>query len=262
MPRMRKERWPAARLLVSAKRHPLALHAITLFGWVVLLGLAQAPQPVLLCLSPSAFRAAAAGGLEAMLLISPPWTLALSWLAMLLAMMTPLLGRPLRLLRSRSPSDRRARAVALFVAGYGAIWLAAGAVLTTMAIALSIGAGAPAGPPFAAAALIALAWQATPFKQACLGRCHRPPRVSSSGLEADALRYGITHGLWCVGACWALMLLPLLAGSAHLAAMAAVTAVLWIERARPARPARWGFALPFRRTLPAFWKPAIMRSSP
>ena len=254
MPRMRTVRPLVARLAVLARRHPPLLYATSLFGWIVLLGL-QAPQPALLCLSPSSFASAAAGGLEAMLTVNPLWLLVLSWLVMLLAMMPPLLAQPLAQLQDIEPDGRRVRATAMFAVGYGAIWLAAGAALAAMAMTLGAGAGAMAWPAFAIALLIALAWQATLFKQFCLNRCHRRPRLSAACLHADALRYGVTHGLWCVGACWALMLLPLLAGSAHLAVMAAVTVALLVERARPARPARWGLALP------AFAKPGMMRSS-
>jgi len=59
------------------------------------------------------------------------------------------------------------------------------------------------------------------------------------------LRFGVVHGVWCVGSCWALMLLPLLIGPhgpakaghympLHVAAMLLVS--LWIAAERLDRP--------------------------
>jgi predicted metal-binding membrane protein len=161
--------------------------------------------------------------------------LALGWALMLVAMMAPLLTAPVRHVRDRSFARRRARAVALFVAGYGAIWSAAGAALLTVALA-----GRRSAPessvPVALATLIALVWQFSPAKQSCLNRCHAHAELAAFAPAADlgALRFGLTHGIWCVGSCWALMLLPLLVSRGHLAAMAAVT--LWILAERLERP--------------------------
>lgn len=247
------------------KRLSAPLLLVSLAGWWMVAGLdGQAPLAEM-CLSvvsagqpgsgsgrlwaAPAFDVVTASGVPAVLL---------SWLAMLMAMMAPLLAQPIAHLRRRSLPRRRLPAIALFVAGYVAVWLAAGIALT--ALALALGTGAPA---FTIAVLLALAWQAAPFKQLCLNRCHRLPRLSAFGLEADAdaLRYGVSHGMWCIGACWALMLLPLAAGSAHVAAMAAVTLLLLVERHRPARPPRWGVAPAARLAPPVLARPVTMRSS-
>src|SRR5215210_1840943 len=55
---------------------------------------------------------------------SPP-QLAIGWLLMLTAMMSPQLIAPLRHIRERSFSKRRTRAMLLFVIGYIAVWMAA-----------------------------------------------------------------------------------------------------------------------------------------
>lgn len=83
----------------------------------------------------------------------------------------------------------------------------------------------------------------SPAKQRCLNRCHRLPHLAAFGWPArrDALGFGLSHGAWCVGACWLLMLLPMLTARGHLALMAAVMLFLLAERLeRPAAPAwRW-----------------------
>src|SRR5271157_5289850 len=58
-----------------------------------------------------------------LLAMNPPAALAASWLLMLVAMMAPVLIPHLRHIRQRSFRRRRARATALFVAGYGALWM-------------------------------------------------------------------------------------------------------------------------------------------
>jgi predicted metal-binding membrane protein len=51
---------------------------------------------------------------------------------------------------------------------------------------------------------------------------------------------------WCIGCCWSLMLLPLLAGRWQLAAMVVVSLWIWGESFdRPMRPT-WGVRLPIR----------------
>jgi predicted metal-binding membrane protein len=217
---------------------PWVLLAASAAGWALLL-LAQSQALVVpaLCLSASS-----AGGwwesVRATLAFNPPERLALGWLVMLLAMMPLLLHRPLAHIWHRSLVQRRVRATALFVLGYTLVWLAAGAVLMLAAFGMS---ASDAGMP-AFAMLVALVWQVAPFKQRFLNGCHRQPHVAAFGFaaDADALRYGVTHGAWCVGSCWALMLLPLSAGSWHLPAMLAVSLVMMTERYRRPRLARWG----------------------
>ena len=168
---------------------------------------------------------------------SPVPLLAASTL-MFAAMMVPLIGAPVAHVRDRSFAERRARAVALFVAGYGLPWLAAGIVL--LLLAAWIVASGSALALAAAVAGIAL-WQVSPAKQQCLNRCHAHTELAAFGLKADldVLRFGLTHAGWCIGACMGLMLLPMLFPRGHLALMAAVTLWLASERLDRPMPARW-----------------------
>jgi len=175
-----------------------------------------------------------------------PASLALGWGLMLVAMMSPALILPIRHVRLCSFRRRRARAIALFVAGYAAVWTAVGAMLLAAALAIgaigAIGGRAP-NPylPAAGALLLAVVWQLSPAKQRCLNRCHAHTELAAFGLAADldALRFGISHGLWCAGSCWALMLAPLLLPRGHLAAMAITTLLIAGERLEHPRPPRW-----------------------
>jgi predicted metal-binding membrane protein len=89
--------------------------------------------------------------------------------------------------------------------------------------------------------LVAFAWQCSPVKQRCLNRCHAHGELAAFGAAADVgvLRFGVTHGIWCVGACWALMLVPLLLPRGHVVAMVAATVLIVSERLEQPRPLRW-----------------------
>lgn len=168
-------------------------------------------------------------------------SLAAGWAIMLVAMMAPVLIWPVHHIRLRSLKHRRARAVALFAAGYAAIWIALGGILVT--IDLFVMRLAPHSYRAAVVALlVAAVWQCSPIKQRCLNRCHAHPELATFGAEADvqALRFGMTHGLWCAGSCWALMLFPMLWPGGHLVAMGAATILILGERLERPRSARWG----------------------
>ncbi len=173
-------------------------------------------------------------------------SLAAGWLLMIVAMMSPVLIEPVRQIQRRSFTHRRARAIALFAIGYAAIWMVVGGLLLTIALGLAMASFTP--EPYVAAAVVAClaaVWQCSPVKQRCLNRCHAPAVLAAFGTAADidALRYGMTHGRWCAGSCWALMLLPLLVPTppfwSHIAAMAMASVLIASERLEQPAPPRW-----------------------
>jgi len=177
---------------------------------------------------------------QMLLAMNPPASLAAGWALMLVAMMSPVLIAPIRHIRLRSFTHRRARSIVLFVAGYAAIWIALGVVL--LAIELAVELFAPQSYlPAAGVVLIALVWQFSPIKQRCLNRCHAHTELAAFGAAADfdALRFGTTHGIWCAGSCWALMLFPMLLPQGHVVAMATVAVLIFSERLEQPRPPCW-----------------------
>jgi predicted metal-binding membrane protein len=174
------------------------------------------------------------------LVFNAPARLAWGWALMLAAMMLPLLVAPLRHVRERSLARRRARAMLLFILGYFAVWMAAGMVLQVAALVALWTVPLPSmwlGLALAAAML----WQVSPAKQWCLNRCHRRPQLAAFEPEADrsAVYFGLTSGASCVGACWALMLVMLLAGKEQLPVMIAITLLLLSERLESPAPLAW-----------------------
>jgi predicted metal-binding membrane protein len=57
-------------------------------------------------------------------------------------------------------------------------------------------------------------------------------RYWSPGLRGT-LRLGLAHGAFCVGCCWALMLLLFVAGVMNLAWIALLAAIVFAEKAAP-----------------------------
>lgn len=167
-------------------------------------------------------------------------SLAAAWLLMLIAMMAPTLVAPLLHVHQRSFARRRGRSITLFLAGYGAVWMLAGAALTLLQLSLALIAPQSVWPALAAIAL-ALVWQCSPAKQLCLNRSHNHHELAAFGYAADrdALGFGLRHGLWCIGSCWALMLVPMLWVQAHVATMLAATVLMSAERLEGPRPLIW-----------------------
>ncbi len=84
----------------------------------------------------------------------------------------------------------------------------------------------------------AAAYELTPLKHVCLGKC-RSPLGFLLGAWRDgrsgALRMGAAHGAWCVGCCWALMAALLALGLMSLAWMALVAGLIAVEKLLPWR---------------------------
>jgi len=175
-----------------------------------------------------------------LLAMNPPASVAAGWALMLVAMMSPVLIAPVCDIRVRSFKRRRARSIALFVAGYAAIWMALGGVLVAAGLAARMLAPQSCLPA-ACVSLIALVWQFSPVKQRCLNRCHAHAELAAFGAAADfaALRFGVSHGIWCGGSCWALMLLPMLLPRGHVVAMAMVAVLIFSERLEQPMPPCW-----------------------
>jgi len=174
------------------------------------------------------------------LAMNPISSLTLGWALMLVAMMSPTLIEPIRHIRERSFKRRRARAVMLFVVTYGAVWMAGGGVLLATMLLLHVFLP-QSYLPAAVVGTVAFIWQCSPVKQRCLNRGHNHRELAAFGMAADldVVSFGLMHALWCVGSCWALMLLPMLVLQGHFVAMALVTFVMNSERLERPRPVNW-----------------------
>ena len=119
-----------------------------------------------------------------------------------------------------------------------AVWLAASLVFALLTAALQVVAGLRpfeplAGAAGAAALAAAGAYQFTDLKDACLRKCRNPFGVLFSRWTAKPsgiLRLGAEQGAWCLGCCWALMLVMFVVGTGNLGWMLALGLVMAAEK--------------------------------
>lgn len=168
------------------------------------------------------------------------------WVVMMIAMMVPS-AAPMILLHARinrAPSARlRAAHSLLFALAYLLVWtiFSAGAAFV-QALLVRAGMvsamGLSLGNRSIAAGLLVLAalYELTAAKRLCLDRCQSPLLFMLQNFRpgaAGAFRLGLVHGLFCLGCCWALMLLLFVGGVMNLTWVAALGVVVLAEKFAP-----------------------------
>ncbi|MDL9978162.1 DUF2182 domain-containing protein [Microbacterium sp. ASV49] len=173
---------------------------------------------------------------------SAGWFL-VAWTVMMAAMMFPSVA-PTVALYARMTGMRRPLLPAAFTMGYLLVWSAVGG----LALALAGLAGVlphdalawdAAGRPLTIATLVvAAAYEFTPWKSACLGKC-RSPLGFLLGTWRDgwfgAVRMGAKLGAWCLGCCWALMAALFALGVMNIVWMGSVAVLIALEKLLPWR---------------------------
>ena len=182
---------------------------------------------------------------------SPTFTLIfLMWAAMTLGMMLPS-ASPMILMFANINRKRRLEGetfvpTGVFVAGYLAVWLAFGLMATLLQWRLqTIGLVSPmmgkAHIALGGSVLIAAGiYQWTPLKDACLRLCQTPLGFLMTRWRdgpAGAFYMGVSHGVYCVGCCWVLMLLMFVGGVMNLLWMALLAVLMLAEKLVP--PGHW-----------------------
>jgi predicted metal-binding membrane protein len=164
----------------------------------------------------------------------------LAWQAMVAAMMLPSSLPLIRLFEAASGKQERPRLVrAAFVGGYVAVWTGFGAFAFLGDVGLHHTVDAvrwlEERPWLIGGSVLALAglFQFSDLKDKCLSKCRMPGPYLVSHYRRGApaaYKLGSGHGLFCLGCCWALMLVMFAAGVAVLWWMAALTAVMVYEK--------------------------------
>ena len=175
---------------------------------------------------------------------SAGWFLSV-WAVMMAAMMLPSVA-PTVALYSKLKHTRALGAPLLFTSGYLLVWSAVGLgtyLLARIGAELSGGVLAwdRAGRWLAGATLlIAAAYELTPLKDVCLGKCRTPLGFLLGNWREGllgAVNMGIRHGAWCVGCCWALMASLFALGVMSIVWMAVVAGLIAFEKLIPSRRA-------------------------
>ena len=167
------------------------------------------------------------------------------WSVMMTGMMLPS-ASPLLLLYGlaarRSSPETSARLVYSMAAGYLTIWtafsLGATALQRVLAEFLLLSPMMEATSPAVGGALLLVAgvYQMTPLKRVCLRACQSPFGFLMGRWRpgwSGAFRLGLEHGAYCVGCCWALMLLLFAGGVMNLIVISALTAFVAFEKLIP-----------------------------
>jgi predicted metal-binding membrane protein len=174
---------------------------------------------------------------------SAGWYLGI-WVTMMAAMMLPS-ALPMVLLYSKAASGSSRRPglmTALFVLGYLVAWTAFGLAAYVVfrlvrGLDPSFLAWDRAGPEVAGAAIaLAGVYQLTPLKRVCLRHCRTPLSFLLHhwhGGALGAVRMGVVHGGWCVGCCWALMVVLFAVGVMSITWMVVVAAIVFAEKVLP-----------------------------
>jgi predicted metal-binding membrane protein len=159
------------------------------------------------------------------------------WITMMVAMMFPTIA-PIVLLHRMVVRRRGQGALptVAFAGGYLVVWAAVGLVPLAVLVGFRQVSDGSSWVDRAGAAvlLVAGAYQFTRWKETCLRACRTPLTFLAThdfGSGAwGAFRAGVSHGLYCLGCCWALMAVLFVVGLMNLAWMAAIAVVFLAEK--------------------------------
>jgi predicted metal-binding membrane protein len=231
----------------ASRPSPLAPQADAAEAWIyrgTLLGLIGGAWAALALLGASAyapyFSHSGAVGPGALPPVAGALVFVAGWTLMSVAMMLPS-SLPLVTV-FRTITEGAPALVALLVAGYLATWAVFGFValvgdgLLHEAVDAWPALAARADLVFPGLLLTAGLFQFSPLKRSCLRQCRSPVGFvvqhwggGRRGLRAFQL--GMRHGLFCIGCCWALMLLMFAVGGLNLGWMLLLGAVMFVEKA-------------------------------
>jgi predicted metal-binding membrane protein len=233
------------RLIISA-----SLAVLTLLAWLHLVWLAD--DMAMGDMDMTGYRMIPAGQ-ALMMPASSPWQpiefayVFVMWVVMMIGMMTPSVT-PMILVYARVGRRAAERgpfaSVAWFASGYFLAWIAFSLVATSLQWALEraalltpmmTGASHVVG---GALLILAGLYQWTPLKDVCLSQCQAPLGFILShggfpGTATGSLALGFRHGLYCLGCCWALMVLLFALGVMNLIWIAALAILVLLEKVAP-----------------------------
>jgi len=172
--------------------------------------------------------------------ISDGLAFVVSWGIMMTAMMLPsalpMIGLYGATQRREAATAPKGAPVAVFTLVYLAVWAVSGMPVYLAHTALMALPSRIFAYSVAAVLLSAGLFQLSPFKQACLRACRSPLGFLLGHWRAGlrgSLALGWSHALYCLGCCWALMVVLVAAGAMGLAWVLLITAVVAAEKLLP-----------------------------
>jgi len=163
-----------------------------------------------------------------------------SWGVMMTAMMLPSALPMISLYGAtqRGPAGEGTHGVpvALFVLVYLSVWAASGVPVYFAHALLMTLAGSAFAYAIAVILVAAGAFQLSPLKQVCLRACRSPLAFLLGHWRAGrrgSLALGWSHAVYCLGCCWALMVVLVAAGAMGLRWVLLIAAVVAAEKLLP-----------------------------
>lgn len=229
----------------------VALAVITTLAWIDIVWLAD--DMAMGGMDMAGFRMIPAGqGL--MMPASAPWQplefgyVFAMWAVMMIGMMTPSIAPMIliyaRVGRQAHTSGHPFAASGWFASGYLVAWLGFSFAATSAQWLLQRTALLTPMMESSSAVLGAIVligagvYQWSPVKEMCLSYCQAPLTfiMRHGGFRPDAsgaFALGLRHGLYCIGCCWALMLLLFVGGVMNVLWIAALAGLVLLEKALP-----------------------------
>jgi predicted metal-binding membrane protein len=185
-------------------------------------------------------------GEKTLVIAYAPWSLselliaASMWIVMMSAMMLPT-AIPMILVFA-DERDRASLATPSFILGYILVWTAyalAAVALQWMLLRvglfqqdMKVASDVIGGCIFIAAGI----YEWSSLKAHCLAKCRNPREFLASHWRSGgsgALRLGLSHGVYCVGCYWALMLMLFAVGALNLIWVAALSLLVLLQKLLP-----------------------------
>ena len=178
------------------------------------------------------------------------------WSAMTLAMMlpsaSPMILTYAEIAETAARKSERIVSPLVIAAGYASVWLVFSLLATVIQIVLTRAAllntgitsasGILAGAIFIGAGV----YQFSALKHACLTHCQNPFPfffTNWATTPGGVFRLGVEQGLYCLGCCWAMMMVMFAVGAMNVAWMAGLAAVMTIEKLLTGRRFAHGFGV-------------------
>lgn len=168
----------------------------------------------------------------------------LAWGVMMTAMMLPSAAPMIlfysKMSRAQRPAEPRVPAE-LFALTYLVLWMATGIPVYLAGIAIRNATSTASLLQEYAIPVSLLAagiYQLTPLKQACLRQCQLPANFLMShwrGGYTGSMRLAAMHAMYCIGCCWALMVILVVAGSMSLQWVLGIAVLVAAEKLLPGK---------------------------
>jgi predicted metal-binding membrane protein len=204
----------------------VVLVVITVVAWAQVVSSAMTPDPMRdMIMAPTVVDG---------LVYVASWTVMMA--AMMLPSALPMIALYAATQRNGKDPVRRILPVALFTIVYLGVWAATGVPMYFASTLLAASNAGAFGYGIAAVLVVAGIFQITPLKQVCLRHCRSPLGFFLGRWRPGwrgGLAMGWAHAMYCLGCCWALMVVLVVAGAMGLAWVLLIATAVAAEKLLP-----------------------------